>query len=286
MTEREYYSARMGKNPHPHQLDLDMFLRLFGNVYTGYASRGYFQEAFGYYCTDAGRVNGTLGSDVEAAVFGRLRKPSLWPIEQQLHQYSEDDAFDVIEFLYDVVSRPGNAYYHSWNQCGYHYSDFNAHAGQHEYREEINGLLRDYGDGYVLSKSGDIQALGPEDMRPLLEQELPEYDPGNVDSRVEAAIHKFRHHTPSVEDKREAVRQLADVLEFLRPKLKGILSSKDEDDLFNIANNFGIRHHNLKQKIEYDERIWLDWMFHYYLNTIHATVALLKREGVEFNSAG
>jgi len=277
MTERQYYSARTGKNPHPRQLDLDMFLRLFGNVYTGYASRGYFQEAFGYYCTDAGHVVGRLGSDVEAAMFGKLRKPSLWPIQQQLHQYSEDDAFDVIEFLYDNVSKPGNAYYHEWNQCGYHYSDFNSHAGRLEYRHEINELLSDYGDGYVLSEDGDIQALGPEDMRPLLEQEPPEYDPGNVDSRVATAIRKFRHHTPSVEDKREAVRQLADVLEFLRPKLDTVLPSKDEADLFNIANNFGIRHHNPAQKTEYDSEIWLDWIFYCYLNTIHAAVRVLKQ---------
>jgi hypothetical protein len=82
------------------------------------------------------------------------------------------------------------------------------------------------------------------------------------------------------------VRQLADVLEFLRPKLKGTLHSKDEDDLFRIANNFGIRHHNPKQKTKYDEQVWLDWIFYCYLNTIHTTVALLKREGVDPDSAG
>lgn len=37
----------------------------------------------------------------------------------------------------------------------------------------------------------------------------------------------------------DAVLDLADVLEFLRPKLKETLLSKDEQDLFNIAKKFG-----------------------------------------------
>jgi hypothetical protein len=62
---------------------------------------------------------------------------------------------------------------------------------------------------------------------------------------------------------------LADVLEYLRPKIKRVISSKDEGDLFNIANNFGIRHHNDKQKTDYEQSVWLSWMFHFYLATLH-----------------
>jgi hypothetical protein len=48
------------------------------------------------------------------------------------------------------------------------------------------------------------------------------------EARVGAAIQKFRRHRSSIEDRRDAVRDLADVLEFLRPKLKETLLSKDE----------------------------------------------------------
>jgi hypothetical protein len=68
---------------------------------------------------------------------------------------------------------------------------------------------------------------------------------------------------------------LADVLESLRPKIKTALSSKDESDLFNIANNFEIRHKNSRQQSEYDP-IWLSWMFYFYLATIHAITHRLK----------
>lgn len=41
-----------------------------------------------------------------------------------------------------------------------------------------------------------------------------------------------------------------------------------EDDLFNIANNFALRHHNLRQKDNYDDAC-LTWMFYVYLATTH-----------------
>jgi hypothetical protein len=66
-------------------------------------------------------------------------------------------------------------------------------------------------------------------------------------------------------------------LEYLRPKMKGVLMSKDEGDIFNIANNFGIRHHNELQKVQYDKAIWYSWLFYYYLATIHAVLRLVAK---------
>ena len=68
------------------------------------------------------------------------------------------------------------------------------------------------------------------------------------------------------------------MLEFMRPKLRDVLPSKDEADLFNLANNFGIRHHNEKQKTVYDTAIWYSWMFYYYLATLHACIRLLQKK--------
>jgi len=66
-------------------------------------------------------------------------------------------------------------------------------------------------------------------------------------------------------------------LEYLRPQLKEVLTKKDESDLFNIANNFGVRHHNESQKTDYDKPIWYSWMFYYYLATIHASLRLVEK---------
>ena len=59
--------------------------------------------------------------------------------------------------------------------------------------------------------------------------------------------------------------------------MKAVLTAKDEADLFQLANNFGIRHHNADQKTLYDPAIWCSWMFYYYLATIHASVRLLAK---------
>jgi hypothetical protein len=74
------------------------------------------------------------------------------------------------------------------------------------------------------------------------------------------------------------VRELVDVLEYLRPRMKELITTKDEADLFNIANNFGACHRNDKQKTGYDASLWLSWMFYFYLSTIHVVLRKMKQE--------
>ena len=91
---------------------------------------------------------------------------------------------------------------------------------------------------------------------------------------------QFRRHGSTVDDRRQAVRDLADVLEYLRPKVQSILTSNDEKDLFNLANNFGIRHHNDRQKTNYDATLWLAWMFYFYLSTVHVLLRKMDQDRV------
>jgi acyl-CoA synthetase (AMP-forming)/AMP-acid ligase II len=92
-----------------------------------------------------------------------------------------------------------------------------------------------------------------------------------------------RNRRLSLSEKKEAIRELADVFEW-RKKTKGltaVLDKKDESAIFDIANNFGIRHNNPKQKTNYDSGIWYSWMFHFYLATYHAVVRLLLKKEKE-----
>lgn len=272
---RRYYSAR--KNPSIANLDLAMLLRLFRDLYRRLEEKCYFQEACGYDCVDAGEEPGTLGWDIEAQMFRRLRKSNLWPIKEKYTNYSEEDIFDVIEFLYDHVSKPLTGVYHNYDNCRWHYSTFDREAGRSEYLLEINELLQDYNGGYELSADGEILARVETGMEQLLGATLPEYGGENIEARVNSAFLKYRRYRSSVEERRDAIRDLADVLEFLRPQLRSVLTRADESDLFNIANNFGIRHHNADQKTDYDKSIWYSWMFYYYLATIHAAVRLIEK---------
>ena len=87
----------------------------------------------------------------------------------------------------------------------------------------------------------------------------------------------FRGRRSTVDDRRVAVRELADVLEYLRPTIKQAMLSEDERALFELANNFAIRHNRRGQKRDYDWAVWLSWMFYVYLATIHATLRLHER---------
>lgn len=277
MIKRDYYSVRTGKISPDNDVNFDVLKRLFLVIYRKLDSEGYFQKYFGIDCTD-GYIGGELGSDIDAVMFVNLKKENLYPIEHNLPNYSEDDFFDVIEFLHDHCSKGLNGYHHSWNNCGQHYEEFNDYDGQKYFRGLLNPILKDYQKGFEISNEGEILILSDTGLSNLFEADLPTNDNENVSKRIDAAIVKFRRHKSTLNDRKEAIRELADVLEFLRPEIKKYLGKKDENDIFNIANNFGIRHHNLDQKTDYDKAIWFSWIFYYYLATLHAVLRMINKK--------
>ncbi|NJI73221.1 hypothetical protein HCX49_08385 [Sphingobacterium kitahiroshimense] len=276
MMRRKYYSARAG-NLEKNALSLDVLKKLFLVVYRKLDLDGYFQKYFGVDCTD-GYVPGELGHDIGGVILLYLRKDDLYPIIQMMQNYSEEDFFDIIEFLYDHCAQGIDGDYHSWNDCGYHFQKFDVAAGQKYFRELVNPLLRDYRDGYEISDEGEILHLTDEGLSFLHDALIPSNDQDNISNRISSAILKFRLQKSSLDQRKEAIRELADVLEFIRPQIRKHLNKKDEDDLFNIANNFGIRHHNKNQQVEYDKAIWYSWIFYYYLATIHAVIRMANKK--------
>ena len=157
-----------------------------------FCEKGYFQQAFGYYCVDAGEVPGDLGANIDLQIQLALRKTDLWPIEARASECSEDDVFDMIEFLFDQVSKPTKGYFHAFSSCGWHYSEFDRTAGQAEFRAEINRFLASYSDGYELSDQGEILAKGPDGLSRIFDAQVPHPDDDNVVARVRAAERKYR----------------------------------------------------------------------------------------------
>jgi len=277
MKKREYYSIRTGKNPDGKVLSLEVANRLIRDIYLDLVRQGFFDEYFGFHCVDLDFIPGKLGYDTEARVFKALKKDNLYPFKDKFLEYSEDDLFDVIEYLFDNVSKPISGDYHNWNDCGMHWKEFDKNEGEKIFCNYINEILIDYSDSYQLSNNGEILLVGEEGLKEIFNAKIETDDPENIDKKIHSAIRKFRYHRSSIDERRNAVRELFDVLEYLKSRTKDILFKKDESDLFNIANNFGIRHHNSKQKTNYDEVIWLSWMFYFCLSTIYAYINLIKK---------
>jgi hypothetical protein len=275
--DRPYYSERAGRAPAPARLDLPELKRLLQTFLAGLISDGYLQEYLGHKCVDLAFRAGVRGTDLKGELLLTLNKPHLWPFPDSIEGWSEDDVFDAIEFVHDNVSKPVKRHYHDWDNCGWHGDAFDRDLGKKEYREKGNRLLNAYDRGFSITDRGEVVALPDAGLAALLATPVPSEDEANVVARVDSAIRKFQHHRASLESQRDAVRDLVDVLEFLRRQVKTVLASKDEVDLFAIANGFGLRHHREGQKTSYDLAIWLPWMFQYYLATIHAVLRLIAR---------
>jgi hypothetical protein len=261
---RRYYSSRNK----PVSLTLSDLYQKLQNLYLLFRDRDYFKGKAGI------RETGLPAAIVREAALALTFQPfpiTGWP-EADI---TEDHVFDAIEFLYDRVSKPGN-----WDPYYFDYDGYDEEAGRKEFRETANAFLSDYRAGYELTEDGTILALGTHGLRDILDADILPYDEANVDSKVRSAILKWRNRHLAVSEKKEAIRELADVFEWLKKtkRLDGVLDRKDEAAIFDIANNFAIRHHDPQQKTNYDRSIWYSWIFHFYLATYHAVVRLLAKQ--------
>ena len=279
-------------------MPLDALRRLVISVCDDFSARDYLQEAFGYDCVDAGPVNGTVGSDPGAFFFRTLMRERVYPWDAMVTDPNDsasgfspvpslvpawtlwdvDTTFDMIEVLHDLISKPEEGRYHDWNDCGWHYSTFDRSAGQLEFRDSINQVLRLGEPEYELDVHGHIVERPPDEFRPLLSAAIPpSTDPDLIMPRLDAAIREFRTRGASLDDRRHAVRDLADVLEVLHADVREHMLTADEKAIYHLANGFAIRHNNREQKGDYDRLTWLRWGFYVYLATIHALLRVRAR---------
>jgi hypothetical protein len=275
---RRYYSSRK----QPQALTLDELYCKLQNLYLLLRQKDFFDQK-------AGISHGPIPDAIQREARLDLNF-QLFPIEKwDPEDITEDHIFDALEFLHEHTSKPGK-----WVRCYtddgdeyYGYEGYDEEAGRTELRERANRFLMDYPPGYELTADGNVATLGTDGLQYILKAEIIPYDELNVDSKVRGAIDRWRNRRVSREDKKQAIRDLADVFEWLKKtgRLGKVLDNKDESAIFDLANNFAIRHHNPKQKANYDKEIWFSWIFHFYLATYHAAIRLLvKREPTKKHS--
>lgn len=189
--------------------------------------------------------------------------------------------FDLIEYFHAHVSQgiedDERSNFHSFSGCGWHYGAFDPAPAQALFRERMNRTLTHYRGGFRINENGQIEHIADDGLDQLIDAVLPTRDP-DIAQRVAGAIALYRNRGRTEEDLRLAVRELFDVLEKLRPEVKDEMLRSDEGALFNIANNFTIRHLNEQQKGNYDSAIWHSWMFYVNLATIHVITRLMNRK--------
>ncbi len=268
---RPYFSQRKhGVQP----LTLDQMKSLFLGIVNSCERNGFLQEQFGRE-NDDGDYRGGKVEDVPAYLLLHLRKSNLWPVKYRMDSYTEDDVFDMIELLYRHVSKgilnEGAVFFDD-------YGHFDKQAGQAEFRARVNEVLSAYGDGFELSPDAEAEVfqLSEEGLRELLAVPVPTEDE-RIKAKVDSAVSRYRSRHSNIAERRNAVRDLADVCELLNPMIKKSMTRKDEDGLFIIANGYGFRHHNDIQKTDYGPE-WLSWFFYLYLSTIHLLLRVMNRE--------
>lgn len=237
---------------------------------------GYLTEWFGQNCVD-GDFPGRAGDNPAAYVYRKTRHANIWPVGEHAREWDADTLYTAIEFFFDHVSKGTDGYLHSYNNCGYHYNAFEQESGQGYYRTEVNDLMAQAGLDFELGEDGIVVRKAPLGLETLYEAEFVPVGGTDYESVARHAIQVFRARGSSSQDRRDAVKALADALEELRPQVKAALNSKDEADLFTLVNGYGIRHKRADQKTNYDEAIFLSWMFNYLLAALHASTRLINR---------
>lgn len=203
----------------------------------------------------------------EIFFLNHLHSTSIYPIYEHYESYSEVELFTVIEVLYDKI-----AIYN--NQEG----GLKTETVKKEFAVQINNILQFYDEGYFLEHNSGTITKGTDDsLKMMLTEDLKETLNEDVMTKMRTAIKLYYRFDSNLEEKKKAINILADILEAFRSELKDILNEKfgvnknDHDKLiFDIVNNFNIRHNKSNQKTNYEHEIWYDWMMQYYSSVIIA----------------
>jgi hypothetical protein len=272
-----YYSETRGLRD---GIEVDALRVIVRDLYLDLKENGLLTEWLGDYCCDEGDIPGTAGRDPGRATVFEIGRSDIWPPDPVEGGWSEDAIFDFLQFLGSKVSLPveGSGRYHSFNNCGWHEQSFPHEPARSQFIDRVNRMLTRFGSGWEMKGDLEIVERAPLGLDDLLEPKLPGATEA-LQIRVRGAIAKYRRRHSDRIDRLDAVRDLGDVLEPLRKEATKHLS-KDEADLFNILNNFGLRHNNESQKDDYDA-IWLSGLFYHYLMMIDVLTHSIERSALQ-----
>jgi len=206
------------------------------------------------------------------------------PWELRIPELDDAEFYDLVEVLHDHAARPRAWHYHSF-YGHYDYSHFGVVTGQRLYRWKVNELFARSVIDLRLADSGEDQGrlvTSSHDAREDLVTRVRDVAPPRL-SVIDHAVAQFRSRDADVHTKRSAIVALHRLIEERRTMLNTELLSADEGALFQIANEFNLRHstdpgsRRKPQRTDYDP-IFLDWVFWWCLATIELIDRLDQRQ--------
>ena len=281
------YSERAGR---PRKISWSDFVELTWRYWVGVRDQlGLLAEStFGYWDLE-GDFHPPRHPDPEAAFttqlkVGGLASPTIHSENRPYDLISRENLlFDLLELLHrDWVSLPGSiehpdpaSFFAGGRDTGTKFhGPIHQAAGQKAFRDPVNPALRLADPPLEMGIDGLIHERPPDELSTLVDAPIPSAEEREVREPIEDAIELYYRRGATMADRLAAVRSLAAVLEHLRPQIKAEALSADERALFDLANNFGIRHHGRGQKVDYNRGAWLEWTFYVYLATARVMVRL------------
>ncbi|PES78291.1 hypothetical protein CN504_22725 [Bacillus anthracis] len=202
---------------------------------------------------------GICGDNMDVFCFSKTGYKGLLPVAYDI-RYKEAQIFTLIEMFYTYVNDT---------------DPFSNGNGKKEYRKRVNKILNNYGNGWELINEGYVRELVDNGLSNLLTQE---YNDSDIYTDISKAKQEFLKYGATLDDKKDALIRLGSIMEPLREEMKNKLSKKDTSDIFQLLNEFQLRHNNVKQKTNYDKEIYYPWMFYQMLAALDALLKIKERE--------
>jgi hypothetical protein len=267
----------------PRALEPAALARLAFKTLSDFAQRSYFAEAFEEGEWLRAGPDGPIPEppripDPERWMTLALGRDDLWSWLRDpgyslgshwgLHPACLDDpeeVFTILElYMRDVVSRP------YLDEDGVFEGAYDRNGGRADFRAAVNEFLSRCDPPMEMRSDGQIAEAAPPGLSRLGDDPLAgRVAEAGLETLVRNAVRRFRARDAASADRRGALTQLAGVLETLREdgRLEARLPGYERKRLFEIANQFAIRHQNASQHSGYDEP-FEEWIFYAYLAAI------------------
>jgi len=267
----KYYAERNGLLNNDFNISLKDLRLYFFKTYQYLENLNYFEAAISGIWIDDGwndsyqKIPPLLAPSPEVFFAKHLSSSRIYPIHEYYEHYTEGELFTVIEIMYN------NASLYDDNT-----GKLKTEDAKKDFAMHINSILRFYKDGYFLqTNDGFVSKNVNKPLKMMLSEDLSTLLSEDVIEKMKTAVKMYYRFDSNIELKKKAITILYDILEPLREDLKDILNLKYEVNknihdklIFDIVNNFKIRHNTENQKTQYEVEIWLDWMMQYYSSII------------------